>query len=222
MWGRPLGVLVATDLQLHGRSIVAAHAGGLAILGAGVYFAPSQNEAALSSFVFNLNLLATLVWAEWIVSREKVKGTFAWLRTLPVTDLELVGAKFCTHALCCVSFWTVTSLGFLRARYFPHDVGTWAVLTLVLVTFGGLSVATRWRFPQKLGHVLPPVVALVFVLPVLVARRMGLEVVGDLARLWGTAAGQASVAALLFVAYALVGWATVWWVARSDTSRLVE
>lgn len=214
--------LIAIDLRLHGRSVLATHVGGLAVVAAGVHLAPSQTEATLTSFVTNLNLLATLVWAEWLVSREKTKGTVAWLRTLPITDRELVTAKFCSHALWCLTFWTLTSAAFLRERFFQHDPGSWVVLLLALVVFGGMSVATRWRFSQKLGHILPPAVVLLAISPVLVARRAGFEFGTLLAHLWSSSTGQLAAGAALVALYLILGWTTASWVARTDTHRLVE
>ncbi len=215
-------VLIATDLRLHGLSVLATQAGGLAVVAAGVHLAPPQTEAALTAFVTNLNLLATLLWAEWLVSREKTKGTVAWLRTLPITDRELVTAKFCTHALWCLTFWTLTSATFLRGRFFPHDPGRWVVLLLAFVVFGGMSVATRWRFSQKLGHVLPPAVVLLAISPVLVARRVGFEAGAVLAQVWSSTTGQLGAGAALVALYLILGWTTASWVARADTYRLVE
>lgn len=222
MNARPLLVLVGNDLALHGRSLAAAHAGAVAMLAAGAWLAPARPEGALVSLVFNVNVLGTLVWADWLVSREKTKGTVAWLRTLPIPDHALVGAKFCTHALCCVSCWLATSLPFAYGHFFPGRAGTWGVLMLALVTFGGVSVATRWRFPQKLGHVLPPLVVLALVMPVMVAQRAGVDVEAGFAPFWGHWSGRAVVAAVLATLYGSLEWATIWWVARSDTPRLVE
>ena len=37
-----------------------------------------------AAFVFNINMLLAAFWSEWLISREKTKGTFAWLRACPI------------------------------------------------------------------------------------------------------------------------------------------
>ena len=96
------------------------------------------------SFVFNLNLFLTMLWSDWLITRERSKRTFAWLRGLPVDDRVLAGSKFVVAAGCCVALWLVSSALFAPESW--RSPGTGLVLQCVLLTFGGLTVATKWRF----------------------------------------------------------------------------
>ena len=93
MLSRQLAVLVAKDLRLHWRALAGAMAGTLTLAAAAAYAIP-QGSGPRVALVFNLNLMLALLWSEWLITRERSKGTFRWLRTLPVDDRAVVGSKF--------------------------------------------------------------------------------------------------------------------------------
>ena len=216
---RQLRALVAKDLRLHGRGFILMLAGGLLLLAATSRLAP-QGEGPRVSLVCNLNLLLTLLWSDWLITRERSKRTFAWLRGLPVDDRVLGGAKFLLAAAFCVSFWLASSALFARELWQPP--GTALVLQCALVAFGGLSVATKWRFPWRLGQILPLVIVLVPVLLFMTLAGDGTSGGETLTAMWNAPYGKPVAASLLLRTYAAIVATTVHWVAGADTFQLAD
>lgn len=220
MTTRHVLALISKDLRLHWKGVAAAHAGVLAIAALGITFGNPQESGALLAFVTNLNFLCALLWGEWFVSREKTKGTFAWLRTLPISAAALCLSKFAISGLCVVSLWTITSLIYLRADFLPGGLANWVVELLGLLLFAAIVITSRMLFRQKLGQTLPLFLVLPLVLIALAAERFGsLDVA---LALWRTPGGKAAVALVLAAAYGSVCGLTIRLVASAETRRLVE
>lgn len=217
---RHLRALMANDLRLHGRAVGLTNAGMLAL----IWLASRLrgDAEALSALIFNMNFLLALLWGDWLISREKLKGTFEWLRTLAVSDRDLVAAKFLSTATCCATLWVLTTLLFAPGYYLYGHRGTWIVLLLSLIAAGSLSAAVRWRFTQKLGVVVPGALVLVPLLLMIGARRRGWSFVHTLLAWWSQPAGKAVAAVILTSMIGLVFVLTDRWVRRSDTYRLLE
>ena len=219
MWTSQIRTLVGKDLRLHGRAIALTIAACLLLLAAAIRVMPAGIGPRLS-FVFNLNLLLTLMWSDWLITRERSKRTFAWLRGLPVDDRVLASGKFVVAAGCCVALWLVSSALFARELWTPP--GTALVLQCGLVAFGALSVATKWRFPSRVGQVLPLVVVL---MPVLLFMALKGEAAGSrdsLIAMWNAPYGKLAAVTSLLAVYAAIVVATVRWVTRADTFQLVD
>jgi len=214
--------LAAKDLQLHWRAIVTSQLAIVGVILLGKAMRPHGRPAELAVLVFTLNYLLAGYWGEWLVSREKGKGTVAWLRSLPVTDFDLVTSKLVAQAFCIVSLWALSSGLSLWDFFFPRLMATWAVVLLAILTFGALSLTCRWRFRQKAGQVLPFALAAGLIVPFVLARRWGADVPRQLEALWTHGGGKAAVALALVVCYLAIWWGTLAWIRRSDTSRLVE
>jgi ABC-type Na+ efflux pump permease subunit len=216
---RHVNALIANDARLHGRAILLTQAGAVALIWLAARLPRSTD--ALAGLVFNLNFLIALLWGDWLISREKLKGTFGWLRTLPVDDRDLVTAKFVSTSICATTLWMLTSLPFLSGYFAPRRT-TWGILCLCIVAFAGVSVAVRWRFTQKAGLVVPLLVVLVPVLVLILARQSRPEMVQRIYGAWDSAGGRAAIAValagLLAAAYAM----TLRWVRQSDTFQLLE
>ncbi len=222
MWTRQTGqcgALIAKDLRLHGRAVALTMASYLLFLATAIRLMP-QGVGPRVSFVFNSNLLLTLMWSDWLITRERSKRTFAWLRGLPVDDRVLARAKFAMAAGWCVALWLVSSALFARELWRPP--GTALVLQCGLVAFGGLSVATTWRFPWRLGQVLPLVIVLVPVLLLMTLAGDGTDRREILIAGWNAPYGKLAAAAALLAVYAAIVAATVRWVTRADTFQLID
>ncbi len=217
---RVLTALIAKDFRIHGRDILLTHAGILGLLAVMDYLQPGE-QAGIASAAFNFNFLLAGFWSEWLISREKVKGTFAWLRASPVSDAELVLAKFLAVGICCVSLWIASSLIFAR-DYFWQQIEIWIVLQLSLLMFGGLAVGTRWRFGQKLGQMLPYVIVGVVIGILIFAARSGRALPLDPEVLLRHPSGQAVMAAGFAAGAVAAFYATLTWVRGSDTANLLE
>ncbi|MGH9741706.1 MAG: ABC transporter permease [Candidatus Acidiferrum sp.] len=216
--------LVGNDLRLHGRGIAWVQLGILGFIALLLWVnkaKPTSTVGANVAFIFNINFLIAVLWGEWLVSREKTKGTLAWLRSLPVSDRSIVTAKFLTCALCVVSLWVLSSI-FVHSYFFPSHWVTWGVYLLCLLGFSVCSLSGRWRFRQKLGMMLPLVLVLAPLLAILLADKAGFHVVQTLAAFYADPMGKELIVVALVAFCGGIWWATVRWVSRSDTYELLE
>lgn len=220
MTPRHIRALVANDVRLHGRGILLTQVGIVAFVWVASRF--PRAPGALVSLVCNLNLILALLWGDWLVSREKLKGTFGWVRTLPVSDRDLVAAKFLSMTACSSMLWVLTSLPFLGGYFADGRAAEWTVLLLSFIAFGALSIGIRWRFTQKLGMTVPLLIVLVPLLLLIAAKQQHPGTVQAVYGLWDHPAGKAAVAGGLICGLAGVFLWTERWVRRSDTFRLLE
>lgn len=216
---RQFVALIGKDLRLHGRTAALTIAGTLLLFAAAMRLSP-QADGPRISLVFNVNALATLLWSDWLIARERSKRTFAWLRALPVDDRALVGAKFALAAAWCIACWLLSSA--LFAREFWRPPGTGLTVQCALLAFGGLSIATKWRFPWQIGQIAPMVILLVPVLLLATFAGDGTVARETLLAMWRTPLGRLATAASLLAVYAAIVAVTVRWVTRADTSQLVD
>lgn len=206
--------LIRKDARIHGRAIAVTQCALLGVAAVAVTMRPDAGSVN-TTLVLNFNILFSGFWSEWLVSREKTKGTFAWLRASAITDTELVVAKFLAVGLCTTTLWIASALLFIRPAA-GEAVTIWAGL----LAFAALTVASRWRFDAKLGQFLPYALLLV---PLLILIGLGrifdirLDPAGMIAPAWHLAA---TVLLLLIGAALVMG--TQAWVARTDTYRFLE
>ena len=60
---------------------------------------PKSGPVPLFVFPILMTSFLSLFYMEWLISSEKERGTFLWLRTLPVSDRTIVSSKTLTLAL---------------------------------------------------------------------------------------------------------------------------
>lgn len=218
---RRVVALVAKDARIHGREIALTQAGILLLVALMTYAKPGE-IVSLASAVFSFNLLLAGFWGEWLITREKTKGTFAWIRSCPVDDADLVVAKFLAVGLCLISLWSLSSLIFLRDYLVLTRPGVWVALQAALLAFGMLSAATRFRFGPKAGQLVPFGCVLAVLGAIGLLEQAGYLGDGDPGALLRTFAGQVSVAAVAIAGAVTMVVMTLNWVRRSDTERLLE
>jgi hypothetical protein len=218
--GRRLWALVTKDLQIHGRAIAAAQVFVVGLPALAFQLRPADPSVQMS-LVLNVNLIVAALWGEWLISREKTKGTLAWLRTLPVSDTEIVAAKWLVSAACILTSWTTTTLIFFAPWVVTHWAD-WGTLALGLILFGSLGLACRWRFGQKVGQALPFVFVGTVLIAILALDDRVAPALEWLRTVWATPLGRVGVGASLLLAYGAVFWLVLAWVTRSDTTALVE
>ncbi|MDQ3170619.1 MAG: hypothetical protein M3Q55_10825 [Acidobacteriota bacterium] len=209
------------DLRIHGQDIGLTQGAIVALLALAAHLKPSD-ASTTAALVVNFNMVLTLFWGEWLISREKTKGTFAWLRASPITDRELVASKFAATAACCASLWLMTSTAFTEYSFVRRPLLWWDLL-LALLVFGAVSTAARWRWGPKLGQMLPPALALALGGAVVWLEGMlGERLQIDVRHLLRSRAGLIALGVGLTACYAGVFLWTLAWVRRSDTAGLVE
>ena len=98
--------------------------------------------------------------AAWVIERERSRETFAWLRTLPVSDAQIVASKF----ISCLVFYLMGGAGW--ALFFRGVGLDLTVYQFVSVWFGSLLVAgfallCQLLFTGRLANASPSFVMLV-------------------------------------------------------------
>ena len=106
-------------------------------------------------------------------------------------------------------FWVLSIA--LFAREFWRPVGTWIVLLTLVLAFGGLAIAAKWRFSWRVGHIGPLVV---FAAPLL----LFMAIAGDgtdrrdaVMALWNAPWGRSAVSVSVFLFYVAIVIITTRW-----------
>ncbi len=153
--------LVWKDLQVHWR------VAGPLILGwpVGIRMLAFIRQAAPDADPRSLPLVVTVLsvplfvavssgLATMLVEQERTKETFAWLRTLPVSDLQIVIAKCATglvfHVCGSFAWWAVLG-GMTPSLTLPQAASVWC-LTLVV---GGISLLSQLATSGRLAVAAP-------------------------------------------------------------------
>ena len=213
-----LVTLLAKDLRLHGLPLLLMMGVVLAACAGVMQFVP--NRRPIPGFVFNVNMFFSILMSEWLITRERSKRSFAWLRSLPVDDRTVAAGKFLYAAVVSAVLWTASSALFAPVLWSPWSTGL--VLQCSLLVLGALLIGARWRTNWRYAH---GVALAVFAGPILIF----LALVGEdtarraaLVALWNAPYGPALAAAGLLLVYVSTIWWTVRWVERADTYQLVD
>ena len=219
---RIVAALVRKDLRLHGLGILLVGLMLIVTLSAAFKHAPTNIPRSANIGIYNFNFIGAMLWTEWLVSREKTKGTIAWLRTLPISDSQIVSAKFVSYLLIAGSIWMTST--FLLVPWFWTRAGflTSILAFCALAAFGSMQLGARWRFRQKVGHVLPVVVLLLPVALIGSANDRKVAPVVHVVQWASTAPGKLVVSGLLLTCSGLCCAWTARWVSRSDTENLMD
>ena len=213
-----LVTLVAKDLRLHGLPLLLTIGVVLAACAGVTQFAP--NRGPIPGFVFNVNMFFSILMSEWLITRERSKRSFAWLRSLPVDDRTVAVGKFLYAAVVSAVLWTASSTLFAPVLWSPWSTGL--VLQCSLLVLGALLIGARWRTNWRYAH---GVALAAFAGPILIFLALMGE---DTARraavvaLWKAPYGPPLAAAGLLLIYVSTIWWTVRWVERADTHQLVD
>jgi hypothetical protein len=166
--------------------------------------------------------MSTYLLSEWAIAREKTRGTLAWLRTFPVRESIIVGAKFGVFAclVCCMFLLTllVCSPSILRDTSVPQIILNIAII----IAFGGVCLFCRLCFRGKLGPLLPFVALMPLVLGWigLTDHDPGLKI--RLARMLSEGWAQGLLASALLVFYVGLAWASGAYLKSADVQFLED
>ena len=178
--------LVWKDLQVHWRTAGALLLGwpvGIRLLVFIQQTAPNADPSAQPLVVTLLSLplfvAVTSGLATMLVERERTKETFAWLRTLPVSDAHIVAAKCATglvfHMVGWIAWWVVLGNLVAPALTPMQAISVWCVTLIAgsvalvsqlaaaagrlaaaspvaLFALGLLATATLGRSPSAIAH----------------------------------------------------------------------
>jgi len=213
-----LMALIAKDLRLHGLPLLLTIGVSLAACAGVMQFAPSRE--AIPGFVFNVNMFFSILMSEWLITRERSKRSFAWLRSMPVDDRAVAASKFLYAAVVSAVLWTTSSSLFASVVWSPWSTGL--VLQCSLLVLGALLIGARWVTNWRYAH---GIALAVFVGPILLfLALMGEDTArrAALVALWNAPYGPPLAAAGLLLMYVSIVWSTVRWVERADTYQLVD
>lgn len=213
-----LVTLLAKDLRLHGLPLLLTIGVVLAACAGVMQFAPRRGP--IPGFVFNVNMFFSILMSEWLITRERSKRSFAWLRSLPVDDRAVAAAKFLYAGVVSAVVWTVSSALFAPVLWSPWSTGL--VLQCSLLVLGALLIGARWRTNWRYAH---GVALAVFAGPILIFLALMGEDTARRATLvawWNAPYGPPLAAAGLLLMYVSIIWSTVRWVERADTYQLVD
>ena len=150
--------LMVKDLHLHGSAGVTGVGAVVVLCAIATNVLRSGNGPRLT-LGLNLNLFLTLLWSDWLVTRERSKHTFAWLRACPIDDRSVAASKFLIGATAATVLWLVLSGLFARELWHPVSAGV--VGLGAVIVFGALSIATKWRLSWRIGQILSLLIVLV-------------------------------------------------------------
>lgn len=106
---RQIRALVWKDIRIHWRTIppmmLALPVGVQLVLqmqrAGATEGSPSAARAAM--LIVMMVVPVAVAVAAWLIERERSRETFAWLRTLPVSDAQIVASKF----ISCLVFYVM-------------------------------------------------------------------------------------------------------------------
>ena len=153
--------LMWKDLRIHARSIALHLLGWTFVMRVLVQAQHAMRLTAgqsLASMVVGASIplfpLFAIASAQWLIERERGTETFAWVRTLPVSDLHIVLAKFGVVLVVCVIVgvgWRVATLG-VDIDLTPRQLTSgW----LIWWAFAGVALFCQLMFSGRLAGVTP-------------------------------------------------------------------
>ncbi|MGA2261965.1 MAG: ABC transporter permease [Acidobacteriota bacterium] len=103
-------ILLRKDIVQHARALVALAASALALpLVFALLAGPEKDSAGYVGFVFGyLGISAPMMFAQWFIGQEKIKGTFRVLRLLPVSGTRIIVTKCMGAMLLCLLLINIT------------------------------------------------------------------------------------------------------------------
>jgi ABC-type transport system involved in multi-copper enzyme maturation permease subunit len=212
---RQVWALFKKDARLHGRAFLGSVALLSVIALLIVFVMPRKDVEARCLLVFNLSTVASMLYGQWLIDREKARRTLAWLRATPLSDAHIVSGKAVTlFAFQGALFGVLLSLFAPEALSRIGFIGV-AQWLLFMMAFASWLLCGKWLLGERLGGA---VAAGAF----LVVFGTGFYLV---ARAWGPTFGPSAPSLAAFVAFTLAVIAP-WLVlvrvlSRSDTSRWV-
>lgn len=211
--------LVAKDLYLYRWEVLLSWVGISAIAYFMLlrYHPPSVGSALI--FLCSLDSAVMIIYGDWLSYFEKSKGTFFWLRTLPISDRQVVSSKFAANALIQVGTFFLPIVLCLPHLLLPANLMWTLIAWFCILAISSFMLLTKLVFGRRFGQVVPLVAVLIVFI-------IGVWIVGQFPLLW-FAAGRSVWTPLVLVTTELVVISGLWylmcaWVAAKDTPQLVD
>jgi hypothetical protein len=161
---RRLLALVVKDLYIYRRELVLAWVGITGMTwGMFQMIRPSSPTRALV-FICSLDLAVMVGFGDWLSYYEKSKGTFAWIRTLPVSDELVVSSKFMANSIIQIGAFflpvLLTMPVLLRLDWAPWTLTAW----LAVLAMASFMLFTKLAMSRRLGQAVPFIAAFSIIL----------------------------------------------------------
>jgi len=153
-----LAGLLWKDIKIQWKNLI----GFQAFLMAVIYVAQTVKSRRIpnprtpvDAFIFMIYFLMAFFFTDWLIAREKTKGTFVWIRSFSASEYVILGSKFLLYAFEISSLFLIAFVC-LSHRSLTFDECTDVILMdAVIVSFGGICLLCRLAFRTKLGHLVP-------------------------------------------------------------------
>ncbi len=215
---RHVFILIAKELFIHRLELSISTAGisGIAIFAFQMRSPETYTQGLV--IISMLNVALMMASTEWLSYMERAKGTFLWLRTLPVSDKAVVTAKFVTNGIiltCCyLSAVLILNLHVAVERLLPV-IAFW----LGLLSLGSFMLFTKLVLSRRLG----PSVPLMVVFVLMMGWRALSTRAPHAASMVSSFLSNPFVFITLEVLSILSFWYMMWiWIASRDTHKLID
>ena len=165
------------------------------------------------------NLIFMIAYGDWLSYNERSKGTFTWLRTLPMSDQRVVSAKFATaFVMQSVAFLVPVFISVpeaVHSRYLPWTITAW----IGVLTVSSFMLFTKLILGRRFGQVVP--FAVVFL-----ATLTAVQLSARFPTVWAVLVGYLLIPPVLIL-LELFLIAGLWllmckWISARDTPQLVD
>lgn len=152
--------LVVKDFWLHGREVLVAL---LVVAMVARFFQalrPERSSLDLMTYHALLMGVAGVLFSEWFVLAERANQTIIWLRTLPVSDTQVVGSKYLWYA-GVHWFGTFASALLADPSWVVQYPGRLVAYAAYVQLFGGALLTGRFLLGAKASVIVPATLALI-------------------------------------------------------------
>jgi len=223
MW-RNLMRLVGKDLSLYRNNILFAHGSLLAVLMALDWMSPTREISPTIGLTLSVTAFIQLntAYGDWFILRERSQGTFGFMRRFPVSDSQIVGAKFLLVGFLMGVGFTVQTAVF-APRYLALEwVRPFALILIGLWAFGSLTIASRLCLGSRWGGAVPYLILFVPVGAFIVLERYSVWAMAIMAELWLSGVLPIALGVGGCLCIAGLWWLTVGYFQSRDSAQLGE
>jgi hypothetical protein len=214
--------LVRKDLQIHHAGILGGWLTVLlvhSLLGLVKSYSGVEQELLL---LVLMNVYLNFLYSDWLIYREKTKRTFAFLRSLPISDSLLVTSKFIVYLGLLIIGFLLTSAILVPESFSRTQMSILLMYLAVLLGFGSTHLVCKWLMGPRTGQFVPFLWA--FILLVLLSYLSSAFPMAWnlLEKVWLTAGCLSLLSVFCVVWIALAWWVTVRVVSSRDTKALLD
>lgn len=152
---RKLLALVVKDLYIYRRELALAWVGITGMTWVMFQMARPDSPTRALVFICSLDLAVMVGFGDWLSYYEKSKGTFAWIRTLPLSDELVVSSKFMANWIIQIGAFFLPVLftmpALLRLDWIPWTLTAW----LAVLAMSSFMLFTKLAMGRRLGQAVP-------------------------------------------------------------------